>query len=535
MAAWLSGYTTRRRLTIVPATRVDATLTDFPVQVRLRSTNFDFARANANGFDIRFTSSDGTTLLNYERERHDNVSSLGEYWVRLPSVSATVNTEFFIYYRTAVSTDGANPTAVWDVNFRGVWHLRDLTTSSVRDSTVNNNTGNKRAANEPIETDGIIGRGQNFDGVNDVITAPDSVSLNLASTGTIESWVRIPSNLAIWGVLASKRTTGAFSGFSYGLDLSSSGRNIRGLVSNGSSGNIIQGATALTLDTWNHVAFVWNGTSLRVYLNSVSDATPVSQTANPFVNTFPLTIGGCIATPDGWYRGIIDEMQISSIARTSAWIRASFHSGNNSLLTYGGEEVSISVSDSGLGVDTVGVNAMIPVVDSGVGLDTIQKTNRLLIQDSGIGTDTIEKLEIIAIIVGLGQFALSSIDIGFRRTINILVTRGTFVLTGIGGIFYRIVSVIAERGTFILTGMSGLLHRILSLMVARGTFVLTGVNIVLERLKRIITATGKFVFTGLSAIMKGSGDWLWKKDRKNTAIWTELTSKKTDWVNKNKS
>jgi len=80
--AWLTGWTYRKKITI-DETKVDADLTDFPVLVKLTSTNFDFSKARSDGYDIRFTSSDGTTLLKYERERHDATNQVAEYWVKI--------------------------------------------------------------------------------------------------------------------------------------------------------------------------------------------------------------------------------------------------------------------------------------------------------------------------------------------------------------------------------------------------------------------------------------------------------------------
>ena len=65
---WDANWTYRKKITI-NHTKIDSDLTDFPVLVKLTSANFDFSKANADGFDIRFTSDDGTTLLKFERER----------------------------------------------------------------------------------------------------------------------------------------------------------------------------------------------------------------------------------------------------------------------------------------------------------------------------------------------------------------------------------------------------------------------------------------------------------------------------------
>jgi intein/homing endonuclease len=153
--AWLSGYSHRRKITI-DNTKVDSTLTDFPVLVKLTSANFDFSQANSDGFDVRFCSNDGETLLKYERERHDSANELAEYWVKVPSVSDSADTYIYLYYRTEDTADGADPENVWDSNYKAVHHLKDATTSTVLDSTSNNNDGTKKGclpAGTYIKTD----------------------------------------------------------------------------------------------------------------------------------------------------------------------------------------------------------------------------------------------------------------------------------------------------------------------------------------------------------------------------------------------
>ena len=92
--AFLTGYNTRKKLTI-SAALVDADLTDFPTAVILTSARHDFSKGNSDGNDTRFCSSDGTTLLAFERERHDSVNSLAEYWTKIPSVSSAADTDFY--------------------------------------------------------------------------------------------------------------------------------------------------------------------------------------------------------------------------------------------------------------------------------------------------------------------------------------------------------------------------------------------------------------------------------------------------------
>ena len=103
--SFLPGYTKRKKITI-DHTKVDAT-TDIKVRVALTSGNFTWADTTDTGFDIQFTSSDGTTLLNFDRDYHDKPNSVAEYHVSVPSASSTVDTDFYMYFKS-------NTTSRWE-------------------------------------------------------------------------------------------------------------------------------------------------------------------------------------------------------------------------------------------------------------------------------------------------------------------------------------------------------------------------------------------------------------------------------------
>ncbi|MDD5164295.1 MAG: DUF2341 domain-containing protein [Patescibacteria group bacterium] len=118
-------YTTRRMLTI-DNSKITSDLVDLPVRVSLASfPDIDLADFNANGYDIRFTQFDGTTLLKYERESFNQTADTGEFWVKIPNARTAISNDnrFFIYYRTTDTTDGEDATNVWDSDFESVHHL----------------------------------------------------------------------------------------------------------------------------------------------------------------------------------------------------------------------------------------------------------------------------------------------------------------------------------------------------------------------------------------------------------------------------
>ena len=105
-ASVIEGYNHYRVITITNYPWLSGDLANFPVLVRFTSTNFSFTRANPDGHDLRFTAMDGITLLDYERERHVASEAAGEYWVNIPTISATTTTQFRVYYRSANTADG---------------------------------------------------------------------------------------------------------------------------------------------------------------------------------------------------------------------------------------------------------------------------------------------------------------------------------------------------------------------------------------------------------------------------------------------
>ena len=326
--SWLSGYTKRRKLTI-DCTKVDSALSDFPILVKLTSSQLNFAKANADGFDIRFTSSDGETLLKYERERHDNGNSLAEYWVKIASIASATDTDIYMYYRLPDTADGADGTNVWDGNFEIVTHLKDDPDSStVQDSTSNNKDGTKESAGNPAEADGLIAKGQDITG--DHINFGTNLFTSAALTsGTLEQFVKTDNAgsgdrqpINIEDVLVMRMLSTTFNA-----------------LLNDGGWKSVTGSTTPSTASWYHLAQTWNGTTLTLYVNGVSEGTPAACGSPALDGSFytEFLLGEDQSSGRNW-DGKLDEFRLSSSLRTAAWLKASTNSGKNTLLTYGSEE-----------------------------------------------------------------------------------------------------------------------------------------------------------------------------------------------------
>lgn len=137
---WYPGGWTKRKQITIDNTKVSGTShTNFPVLISRTDADIK-AGAKANGDDILFTSSDGTTKLDHVIEKWDNGTGELVAWVRIPTLSGSVDTDIYVYYGNPSATDQQNPTGVWASHFKGAYLLNEAS-GNLLDSTSNSNDG----------------------------------------------------------------------------------------------------------------------------------------------------------------------------------------------------------------------------------------------------------------------------------------------------------------------------------------------------------------------------------------------------------
>jgi len=335
---FLTGWAYRKRIDIQTA-NLDANLTDFPLYVKLDADGHVGAKARADGFDIRFTANDGQTLLKYERESWAVAGgkATADFWVKVSL--ATTGTYIFIYYGNLGAPDGQDGEAVWDANFKAVYHMKDATTSTILDSTGNDNDGAKTAANEPIEADGKIAKGQDFDGTNDYITIPDDDTLDFPNSGlgdlTFGCFYKGGALTTGWRRFLDKTWAGAPT---YGYCMTFYLGEL--VVTCGT--RIIYTGYMLPDLLWHHivVSFDRDGNATTYVDGSPVDYEDITALASSDLrSTFPLSMG----TNGGaeFSDATLDEVRVSAGLRTAAWIKFEYRNmaEADNELAWGGEEL----------------------------------------------------------------------------------------------------------------------------------------------------------------------------------------------------
>ena len=284
--------------------------TNFPLLVRLNSGNFPFVQAASDGRDLRFATAAGTAL-SYQIELWDQANGQAAVWVRIPSIAANARQEIRMYWGKAGVASESNGGAVFSAanGFASVMHLNETLTDVLGNITPANNGTTVGA--------GQIGKGRNFllgNGVNcgqNITTFPSggashSTSLWFKSDST--GW----ASLVRWGQV---QDSGQVE-----LELSpapTTTTNMNGFW----SGATIRGTTAVTPGQWTHVAYTYNNSAGKLYVNGVLDSTASGALSLP--NPALMYLG------QGWqgnytFAGDMDEVRISQAARSANWVKLEY-------------------------------------------------------------------------------------------------------------------------------------------------------------------------------------------------------------------
>ena len=349
-AAWWDGKWKYRKKIVLDTTAqgadVKETAADFPILLRLHSGNFNFANAKNDGADIRFVDKDDKSPLKYHIERYDPAEEMVLLWVKVPRLPSASNQDFiWMYYGNSGAAAAEDPGGTFDTNTLGVYHLGEKD-GVPKDVTAYANHGKEFTGK--LGTPAAIGRGISLKGANDRLVIAKSPSLNFSKGLTFSVWM----NLA-----RSQEDAHLFSweDGKQSLVIGVEGTKLYCTLSEPRKKTIIDKSVTLPLQKWVNVAVTAEaGKSLAIYTDGRQRA--VQNLPGPLPEpAADIAIGASLRGKHS-LAGDLDEIEISGIARSPAWVRATAvgQGPETPLLSYLEEETS-----SGGGVESLTVHLLV--------------------------------------------------------------------------------------------------------------------------------------------------------------------------------
>ena len=342
----------------IDSSKIDSDLTDFPVLVHLSDssgiTSEDvsvvFNRLGSDANRLKISVTDQNLVECYvEVEKWDHANKEAWLWVCIPSVlsGSDISLSLFFNPNMADNTDYVGDTGsapaqqVWDSNFKGVWHMAQDpngdVVDAIKDSTINQRDATPHGSMTSTDlVDASIGKGIDFDESDDFLSTENANDvLNITDTVTLEAIVipnyTLDSGLIAYKFILSRQQYPNISIDSYVLFF-----NLDGKLQFGTLGGNIQSTKAswiidipyVLTGTYDSSGFIGN-----LFVDGVKEVLTVDNydVMNGGINS--LTIG---AESDNQYffPGIIDEVRISDTIRSDAWIKATYYSNIDGLVTY---------------------------------------------------------------------------------------------------------------------------------------------------------------------------------------------------------
>ena len=350
---------------------VDSNLTDFPVLVYLSDssgiTNFDttsiFDELGSNSKKIKIETENQQQCY-VEIELWDNSNNKAWLWVKVPSVSSTTDTKLTLYYDaseadndTYVGVTGDTAAQnVWDEDFVGVWHLSQTPAGagSILDST--DYTNNGQSYNMGVSNVVTVGqkKGLDFNGTDEHIAFASKTEHQITGDLTIEAiqGLRDPVSattrtVALGGYGETEAANFLYSTHRVQPDLDigifweyGSGSNSSSYTTGGpyvAAGNTygmvqVKDASAKTID--NYVDGV-----MKEQVGYANNPTGGSSANLSFAAHDQM------GNPSSYSDITMSEVRISDIKRPAEWIKATYHSNFDTLITFSTKLLQIVHND----------------------------------------------------------------------------------------------------------------------------------------------------------------------------------------------
>ena len=222
----------------------------------------------------------------------------------------------------------------WSADYVGVWHMAEA------EGDISDAAGNGLAASPngsgaaySVAGEGVFGKGRFNTSVRNkgtgrsMLVVNDSYLLDLGSDFTLSGWVKMTDTIDGGGLarLAVRSADGATPEWEIAL------ADATTLQACGNGGATLSGTIPSAMDGWRHVAAVYDGPALTVYVDGAVALSGEIAAAKDSNNKL------CFGTKGGLYNGhftgLFDEFRLRDAVCSGDWVKAEFDQASASFLS----------------------------------------------------------------------------------------------------------------------------------------------------------------------------------------------------------
>lgn len=266
--------------------------------------------------------------------------------VQIPTISSGTDTIINFYYDSTQDNnvvyvgdlDEGAAQSVWDSDFEAVYHMNQDPSGgagAIKDSTTNINHGTPEGSMTGDDlVDGKVGQCLDFDGLS--TTGGDRIALgNIQGGATAFTWELIVSSTQsiddgnyyqLPVMIGTNQASGGSGDALFCVKLG----NVAWFDEIG--GGSTDTGQSISDGNWYHLAVTRNGTAIKIFKNGlkIDDIT----TGAGGINSLGIDICGANWTSNRHFGGLVDEVRFSNVARPDAWVKATYYSTFDTLITY---------------------------------------------------------------------------------------------------------------------------------------------------------------------------------------------------------
>jgi hypothetical protein len=175
---------------------------------------------------------------------------------------------------------------------------------------------------------GEVGEAFDFNGTSQYLNVPSNATLNPTASISVEAWIypRLPLN-AIASPIIKKAGEGMGQQDGYSLELAGTQGVVFSIYVGGGRQWVATAPAPVPMSQWSHVAGVYDGMNISIYVNGVLVGTPVAGPGQIVPSGNNLQIGHDPSNASRYFNGLVDEASVYSTALSAAQIQAIYIAG----------------------------------------------------------------------------------------------------------------------------------------------------------------------------------------------------------------